>query len=320
MKFLIGVDEAGYGPNLGPLIVATTVWQLPEEVETDGLYRALKKFVVGPESRAQNRLVVGDSKLLYRNRQDLGRLESVVLGAAVQLGLTCARWRELWSSLAQRCMDELTREPWFAEFDAALPVEADSSEIVRCAARWRTAFEATGIQLLAIRIAAVFPEEWNRLLQESAGKGDVLSRTTLELVRDCCEKHLSTGALFVHCDKHGGRNRYGHLLQQVFPDYLVEIYRESRPLSLYRWGPPDRRIEFCFEAKGECCLGSALASMVAKYLRELAMQPFNRFWCERVPALRSTAGYPTDARRFWQETADLRRDLAIEDNLVWRLK
>ena len=42
----------------------------------------------------------------------------------------------------------------------------------------------------------------------------------------------------------------------------------------------------------------ALASMTAKYVRELFMLRFNRFFSRAVPELRPTAGYVTDARRF----------------------
>ena len=28
MPYLIGMDEAGYGPNLGPLVVSASVWQM----------------------------------------------------------------------------------------------------------------------------------------------------------------------------------------------------------------------------------------------------------------------------------------------------
>ena len=38
--------------------------------------------------------------------------------------------------------------------------------------------------------------------------------------------------------------------------------------------------------------------MFAKYLRELAMVYFNRWWCAAVRDLKPTAGYPRDAGRF----------------------
>src|SRR5687768_1242409 len=31
MGILIGMDEAGYGPHFGPLVVAATAWEVPEE-------------------------------------------------------------------------------------------------------------------------------------------------------------------------------------------------------------------------------------------------------------------------------------------------
>src|SRR5690606_5630373 len=107
----------------------------------------------------------------------------------------------------------------------------------------------------------------------------------------------------VGCDKHGGRNRYAGLLQHFFPELLVETRRESRALSIYRWGPPECRTEARFAAGGESFLPSALASMTSKYLRELAMAAFNDFWRRHIPDLRPTAGYPTDAHRFRKEIA-----------------
>jgi hypothetical protein len=69
---------------------------------------------------------------------------------------------------------------------------------------------------------------------------------------------------------------------------------------------------------GEVFLATALASMTAKYLRELAMRALNEFWCARVPGLRPTAGYPTDAPRFKQEIAAVQRELGVDDHLLWR--
>jgi hypothetical protein len=63
---------------------------------------------------------------------------------------------------------------------------------------------------------------------------------------------------------------------------------------------------------------TALASMTAKYLRELAMKAFNEFWCALVPDLRPTAGYYGDSRRFKRDIANKQRELGIDDHLVWR--
>ena len=51
-----------------------------------------------------------------------------------------------------------------------------------------------------------------------------------------------------------------------------------------------------FEPRADGChLNVALASMAAKYLREVCMLQFNRYWAAQVPGLKPTAGYPTDA-------------------------
>jgi hypothetical protein len=165
----------------------------------------------------------------------------------------------------------------------------------------------------------VFPREWNDLLERHALKSEALSLVTLDLLADALAE-LPAASVLAVCDKHGGRNHYGPLLQRRFPDPLVEVYGEGRATSVYRWGPEGARIEVRFCARGESFLPTALASMVAKYLRELGMLAFNRFWCARLPELRPTAGYHSDARRFDRDVAALRADLGIEDRVYWRAR
>jgi ribonuclease HII len=64
----------------------------------------------------------------------------------------------------------------------------------------------------------------------------------------------------------------------------------------------------------------ALASLIAKYLRERLMSQFNRFWTLRVPGLKPTAGYPVDARRFLDEIEPTRARLGIAIDDIWRKK
>jgi len=60
--------------------------------------------------------------------------------------------------------------------------------------------------------------------------------------------------------------------------------------------------------------------MASKYLREMAMRAFNQFWCDRVPGLQPTAGYPQDAKRFRADIAETQKRLHIEDRILWRVK
>ena len=100
------------------------------------------------------------------------------------------------------------------------------------------------------------------------------------------------------------------MLAEHFPEWFIEIRGEGRQRSSYRFGPADRRVEFCFRVGAESCLPAALASMASKYLRELAMRAFNDFWRRHVPDLQPTAGYPQDAKRFRADIAEAMQALA----------
>jgi hypothetical protein len=60
--------------------------------------------------------------------------------------------------------------------------------------------------------------------------------------------------------------------------------------------------------------------MLAKYLRERLMEQFNGFWQQHLPELRSTAGYPVDAKRFRTAIEATATRLALPPELWWRCK
>ena len=64
----------------------------------------------------------------------------------------------------------------------------------------------------------------------------------------------------------------------------------------------------------------ALASMLAKYVREVCMRQFNEFWAKHVPGIKPTAGYPVDAKRFYSEIQGAMVRLGIPADAVWRKK
>jgi hypothetical protein len=323
MVYLIGTDEAGYGPNLGPLVISASVWQAPDDVRGEDLFGRLGHVIAGSNKEAEKLappcMVVADSKILYNSGGDLRHLERGLWGAWTLLGLHPRTWLEAWCALAARAADEFCITPWFNEYDAPVPVDVMAGDWPAHAARLRDALLTVGVQLIDLSSRAVFPREFNELLEVYGSKGALLSHLTLDLITRMISP-LDTQPISIICDKHGGRNRYGSLLSEHFPDDLIEVHGEGRQQSVYRFGLNGRRIEFCFRTNAESCLPAALASMASKYLRELAMQPFNEFWCSRVPGLAPTAGYPQDARRFKTAIAAVQRELGIEDKVIWRVK
>jgi hypothetical protein len=364
MRILIGMDEAGYGPNLGPLVVAATAWQVDEGAggreqgagkavrrrNGDGgvslasaarpnlgqvdLYRALKGVI--SRSASDTRLAIADSKSLYKPGLGLRQLERGVHSVLRALDRSHACWSEMVDGCGADPDGHHSRLAWHDDFNCKLPIDATGDEVARLHARLHRACEQGRVRPLVIRARYVFPAEFNELTERFGSKGAALSHVTIGLLREVVEgvsgtdgglnappaeagsPRKSRGAVFAVCDKHGGRNNYTALVQHHFHEYWIEPLCEGAAESRYGWGTDDTRVEVAFRVKGEAFLPTALASMTAKYLRELAMRAFNEFWCARVPNLRPTAGYPTDAPRFKREIAALQRELGIDDHVLWR--
>lgn len=326
MSFLIGTDEAGYGPLLGPLVVAATVWELPDDGEEPAdvdLYARLRHCICRRAPRTTHgsprRLPIADSKVLYKPGQGLGQLEQGVLAAQALLGDTPGTWHDAWNAFCPQGLDEWEAAPWHADYEAHLPLAANSGEIKRLAGKLRAGCERAGIRLCAIGSRAIFPDQFNKLLEQYGNKSDALSAVSLELLSEMMVP-LAGARVSVICDKHGGRNHYAPLVQHYFPEWMVEVRREGTQESRYTFGSDPLPTTICFRCRAEQAVPVALASMTAKYLRELAMRAFNDYWCRHMPELRPTAGYAQDARRFRTQIASLQTALGINDRQLWRAK
>ncbi len=323
MAYLIGADEAGYGPNLGPLVISATVWEVPDGVPIEGLYRALDPVVASTPAEAARKglgcIAIADSKVLYQSGKGLRLLERGLYCALAAMGQRPRGWCDLWNILAPHSVESYSALPWYAGYNVRVPLDCDPGEIEPSAQLLAEGLAHAGIRLASIQCRPVFEEEFNNLLDTHDSKGSLLSHATLELVAGLLAS-LPRGPILVLCDKHGGRSRYAALLSRFFPDSFVEVRSEGPQQSVYRCGPPKRRVEFRFQAKAESHLPAALASMASKYLRELAMRALNSFWCSRIAVLAQTAGYPEDAQRFKAEIATMQRQMGIDDRAIWRRK
>ncbi|MEM6798489.1 MAG: hypothetical protein AAF589_03155 [Planctomycetota bacterium] len=312
MAWMIGLDEAGYGPNLGPLVIGATAWRVDDLAVTADLYQQLDSAVTRePDGE---RIALADSKQLYKPGGGLALLERGVL-PAIEPASSWSRLVDLLSADPSGCRRQL---PWHEGFDLELPVDAEAGETAELRSRLQECCGDGAVEPPIVRARLVFPAEFNELVDRYGTKGAALSHVTLGLLR--CLRERTEGRAVCVLDKHGGRNRYAALLQHHFAEHWIETIEESRPLSRYAWGQAEERTEVSFRTGGEAFLPTALASMTAKYLRELSMHAFNAFWRTHLPGLRPTAGYPVDAKRFKAEIDPKRAALGIDDHLLWRTR
>jgi len=263
----VGIDEAGYGPTLGPLaVVAATA----EVSDAPAFATALAE------------LGVADSKQVHKPG-NLASLERVALPAIAWLsGFRPDTADDLFALLGEAAAARSA--PWMAGAEhLRLPLAADVLP------DWnQVPATPCGVQ--------------GRLLHPSqlnAAKRQGINRAAAELdaVRELLVASVPDprqGAA-ITCDRLGGRKHYGDLLTRTWPGVVVEILEESAPACRYRSAATT--IGFLVGGESQAPL-VAVASCIAKYARELHMHLLNAHWSGRFGWLAPTAGYPEDAKRW----------------------
>lgn len=283
----VGIDEAGYGPTLGPLAVVATAAEAPVPAALDAALAA-----VG----------VADSKRVHASG-DLAPLERVALpGVAWLTGFRPDTAADLFALLAEPAS---FREgiPWMAGAgDLRLPVAAGTVD------DWR--IDAAVPRGLRGRL--LHPRQLNAARRtgtnRAAAELDVVRQVMADLVPD-----PDAGAT-ITCDRLGGRKRYADLLSRTWPGRPVEVVEEVAAACRYRCGA----VSVGFLVGGESASALvALASCIAKYSRELHMHLLNQYWSGQYRWLAPTAGYPQDAARWLHQlgagTVGAWRDELVRD-------
>ena len=81
MVILAGIDEAGYGPLLGPLVVSVAALEMPAELLRADLWDHLSKAVAKDKKGFNGRLLITDSKKAYTPSSGIAHLRRTVLSS-----------------------------------------------------------------------------------------------------------------------------------------------------------------------------------------------------------------------------------------------
>ncbi|MDR4509840.1 MAG: hypothetical protein MRJ65_16675 [Candidatus Brocadiaceae bacterium] len=319
MTIVAGIDEAGYGPLLGPLVISITAFHVPDEKANCSLWELLKDAISPGLKGKKQRLVIQDSKKLYNARRGLKPLEEVIFSFLWANGLKITTFHQLLNRLTSYKMGALSRYPWYVDKDHVLPLVTNESTLLNYIDVLRHSMNRHDVRFSHANSCVITVREYNEQVRLSGNKSMVLFQHCMRLVSNLWEGCTDTIHLIV--DKQGGRHTYAELLKKRFRTEEIVVLKESSTISSYELLAPQRKMGISFVEKGEnICMATALASLFSKYLRELFMRLENHYWQQFVPNLQPTAGYYKDARRFLSDIAHAKKKEAIQDDILIRIK
>jgi ribonuclease HIII len=186
-------------------------------------------------------------------------------------------------------------------------MRAQPTEIARHVAAIAAEMSARALAILDAGVRWVTPGDLNASFEKTDNKSRSHWELSAPILARIFRDHGKEG-VDVLVDRHGGRMRYGPLLEETFPRARVSVLLEERTVSEYTVaqgegdGKMRMRVAFAERAEG-ASLAVALASCLAKYAREVSMRAFNDYFGSLQPGLKPTAGYFSDGWRWLEEAA-----------------
>jgi len=300
---VIGADENGLGPWLGPLVCTAAAIEVSaydaakwtERGESWGICDSKRSSAFGQMAHAEGLALA----LAERSRGGPvttmeAALEALALDAPTQLRRICPG-------------GEAERACWGAEL--SLPAFGGDVGEGR---RLLDGFEALGAKVVLCRTSPLCVKGLNQ--HRAAGRNKLMMdlHGFERLVLACAEG--ADDDILAICGLVGGIRRYASRFAHFRHASVVE---ESKGLAVYAV-PALGEVRFELSADARH-MPVALASMVGKYVRELFMARINRHWRERLPSLRSASGYHDSVTKaFVAATESARRDASVPDECFLR--
>lgn len=304
LKCYVGIDEVGYGPILGPLVIGFI--PIVSSLKADDFNNQINEFL------SKNDLItVQDSKLFFRGSNKHFKLELEILGFLSLFYNPFTYYREFLSFfLRNKIMWEKAiwlnpnlKIPFFTK-------EGSASIILDKRGIYKKCFFTTTTKIRKPWLFQIEPYLFNRMLESYDTKSELITYSVCGWVRRFVEMYSPDYNLTFYIGRHGGRKFYQRHLYRFFEK--VQIIEEKNAYSHYRVQLDELEANLIFITNAEKKFPIvALSSMVAKYFRELSMHCFNLFWQKYKIALKPTSGYIPDALGFLESIKDIVQKLNI---------
>jgi ribonuclease HII len=319
VAILAGIDEAGFGPLLGPLLVSCDAFSVEPALLGADLWQVLKRSVGTTRRRLSGRLLIADSKKAYNRGEGLGHLERTSLAALQVMGVEAQDLASLLGVLCPDCLPRLAEYPWYGDMHNRR-LAAGRADARIASKVFADDLQSHGARLVHLRSGCLDVAYYNKMVDNVRNKSQVLFITTTRLIQNLLDE-FPRDDIHVLIDRQGGRAHYREHLLRSFPGMDLTIVREDEECSVYELRTACRMLRLAFEVKGDDRhLPVSLASMVSKYVRELLMECMNDYFGRLDAGLRPTAGYWQDGQRFLKDLRSRLPSLKINDRQLVRCR
>jgi ribonuclease HII len=272
-ELIVGIDEAGLGPILGPFCLAAFA------------------------SEKQWSHPIKDSKKLHKKNGDLSPLRS-----ACDIYCPGFDWDRFRKKTVDLCSKE---EAWFLGHEQ-IPEPSHTTKTSESLSPFQENLYSHGYQSSSqdhqhgVWCQSLGVAPFNHGLNLSENKSDFTNLLLKQMFLRVVQANPDRKKIKFLIDRQGGRKHYGPLLESW--GLSIEHASEEEHLSRYHTKGYDKTIDLEFVVKGDQNHHHiAAASCFAKLRRELAMEQFNKWWLKKCPGIKKTAGYWSDGQRFLKD-------------------
>ena len=318
---LIGIDEAGLGPILGPLTISAAGFIVPNESLKDDMWQLLSDATKKTKLRLAGKMLITDSKKAYTSKAKNPKkhLEKTVLTTLAAMNQRPSTLDQLLNTLCSKCAPRLPKYKWYNDL-ASRPLGHNTDEIDICAQAFSRALKKNNMTIAFLKSVCLDVAHFNDMIEKVRNKSTVSFSAVCSLIHDVFHSFQNANYQFV-IDRQGGRTNYTQLLRKMFPDMSLEVIKQNDKVSSYELADSDKtaRIHFIVKADDKS-LPTALASMTSKYLRELLMDCINEYFIGHCEDLKPTAGYFTDGKRFLEDLKTQAPNIPYDPNHLIRCR
>jgi ribonuclease HII len=278
------------------------------------MWSILKHCICKTRRDAKKRIAVNDSKKLKSSSTNKGlwHLERGVLSFLATMQESYETDEQFFNAMKSKVSDA----PWY-DAPTQLPCSVDTQELKIDAALLQRGLAEANVRCDLLACTSIDAANYNASTQHTS-KASLNFSVAMQHV-DAITKRWPSEHSRIMIDRHGGRIQYRNDLQLCWPHAHIQVLVESSELSRYRLNIDGSLSTISFASKSdEKHMPVALASMIAKYTRELMMLRFNTYFLDQIPELKPTAGYVQDGRRFLKEIEPFLAEKGINRELLVR--